>query len=55
MKPGIVADEMFPEGTSAIMDMDDETGSNVVFEMSDKSLQAEFFNDFDDLNDDDDF
>jgi len=24
MKPGIVADEMFPEGTSAIMDMDDE-------------------------------
>ncbi|CAH1713418.1 unnamed protein product [Aphis gossypii] len=55
MKPGIVADEMFPEGTSAIMDMDDETGSNVIFEMNDKSLQAEFFNDFDDLNDDDDF
>lgn len=24
MKPGIVADEMFPEGTSAIMEMDDE-------------------------------
>lgn len=24
MKPGIVADEMFPEGNSAIMDMDDE-------------------------------
>lgn len=24
MKPGIVADEMFPEGTSAIMDIDDE-------------------------------
>jgi len=24
MKPGIVADEMFPEGTSAIMDLDDE-------------------------------
>jgi len=24
MKPGIVADEMFPEGTNAIMDMDDE-------------------------------
>ncbi|KAF0749273.1 COP9 signalosome complex subunit 9 [Aphis craccivora] len=44
MKPGIVADEMFPEGTSAIMDMDDETGSNVIFEMNDKSLQAEFFN-----------
>jgi len=24
MKPGIVADEMFPEGTNTIMDMEDE-------------------------------
>lgn len=24
MKPGIVADEMFPEGNSVIMDLDDE-------------------------------
>ncbi|XP_026812827.1 COP9 signalosome complex subunit 9 [Rhopalosiphum maidis] len=55
MKPGIVADEMFPEGTSAIMDLDDETGSNVIFEMNEKSLQADFYNDFNDLNDDDDF
>jgi len=24
MKPGIVADEMFPEGTNTIMDMEEE-------------------------------
>lgn len=24
MKPGIVADEMFPEGTNTIMDMEDD-------------------------------
>lgn len=30
MKPGIVADEMFPEGTSAIMDMDDEVHTSKI-------------------------
>lgn len=33
MKPGIVADEMFPEGTSAIMDMDDEVCINLTENM----------------------
>ena len=59
MKPGgsnVVADEMFPEGAGGqYMDMEEAGGSNIIdLTANEKSVHADFFNDFEDLFDDDD-
>ncbi|XP_046676627.1 COP9 signalosome complex subunit 9 [Homalodisca vitripennis] len=59
MKPitAIVADEMFPEGAGFGMDLEDAggaTGLLVDLAANEKTVHADFFNDFDDLYDDDD-
>lgn len=58
MKPtasNLVADEMFPEGPGAYMDLDEPGGSNMVdLTSNEKFVHADFFNEFDDLFDDDD-
>jgi len=59
MKPVVVVDEMFPEGAGPYMDVDDYQpgGSNSLLmdlAASEKSVHADFMNDFEDLFDDDD-
>ena len=54
----IVADEMFPEGTGAYMDLEEAGGSSGLLmdlAANEKAVHADFFNDFDDHYDDDDF
>ncbi|XP_021927754.1 COP9 signalosome complex subunit 9 isoform X2 [Zootermopsis nevadensis] len=57
MKPTVVADEMFPEGAGPYMDLEEVGGSSGLLmdlAANEKAVHAEFFNDFDDLYDDDD-
>lgn len=58
MKPGVsnlVADEMFPEGAGSYMEMEEAGGSNMMdLTSNEKFVHADFFNDFDDLFDDED-
>ncbi|XP_023017523.1 COP9 signalosome complex subunit 9 [Leptinotarsa decemlineata] len=57
MKPALVADEMFPEGAGAYMDLEEAGGtSGLLMDLTanDKAVHADFFNDFIDLYDDDD-
>ncbi|XP_078049018.1 COP9 signalosome complex subunit 9-like [Augochlora pura] len=56
MKPTPVADEMFPEGAGSYIDLEEVAGSCVLidFTVSNKAVHSDFFNDFDDLYDDDD-
>lgn len=54
MKPTPVADEMFPEGAGPYMDLE-ETASSLLTDLAaEKAVHADFFNEFDDLYDDDD-
>ncbi|XP_033229164.1 COP9 signalosome complex subunit 9 [Belonocnema kinseyi] len=57
MKHSLVVDEMFPEGPGPFMDLEMPGGSNRLFvdvSFDDKAVHADFFNDFDDLYDDED-
>ncbi|WAR27617.1 CSN9-like protein [Mya arenaria] len=57
MKPVLVADEMFPEGANSYMDIEEAGGSSALLldlAAQEKSVHADFFNDFEDLCDDDD-
>ncbi|KYM79628.1 hypothetical protein ALC53_09936 [Atta colombica] len=66
MKPTLVADEMFPEGAGPYVELeevmlcmyssDEVGGSRLLVDLtaSEKAVHSEFFNDFDDLYDDDD-
>ncbi|GLH00395.1 COP9 signalosome complex subunit 9 homolog [Gryllus bimaculatus] len=57
MKPTVVADEMFPEGAGTYMDLEEAGGSSGLLmdlAANEKAVHADFFNDFDDLYDDDD-
>lgn len=57
MKPTIVADEMFPEGAGPYMDMEESGGPSALLldlAANEKSVHADFFNDFEDLYDDED-
>ncbi|XP_076255070.1 COP9 signalosome complex subunit 9 [Rhynchophorus ferrugineus] len=57
MKPTVVADEMFPEGAGPYMEFDEAGGSAALLmdiTTIEKVVHADFFNDFDDLYDDDD-
>lgn len=57
MKPAIVADEMFPEGGGPYMDLEEAGGSsNLLMDLAanEKAVHGDFFNDFDDLYDEDD-
>ncbi|XP_039763842.1 COP9 signalosome complex subunit 9 [Pararge aegeria] len=57
MKPTVAADEMFPEGVGPYMDLEEAGGpSNLLMDLAanEKAVHAEFFNDFEDLFDDDD-
>jgi len=59
MKPSLVVDEMFPEGAGPYMDVDDYQGggsNSLLMDLAanEKSVHADFLNDFDDLFDDDD-
>jgi len=57
MKPALVADEMFPEGAGPYMEFDEAGGSaSLLIDLTanEKAVHADFFNDFDDLYDDDD-
>ncbi|XP_065216804.1 COP9 signalosome complex subunit 9 [Planococcus citri] len=52
-----VADEMFSDGIGSINELDDSGNTNVILMDSsaiDKTVHADFFNDFEDLFDDDD-
>ncbi|XP_012283661.1 COP9 signalosome complex subunit 9 [Orussus abietinus] len=58
MKPTPVADEMFPEGAGPFTDLEEAGGSSgllVDLPSTEKAVHADFFNDFDDLFNDDDF
>ncbi|XP_065164922.1 COP9 signalosome complex subunit 9 [Atheta coriaria] len=57
MKPAVVADEMFPEGAGPYMDLEEAGGSSGLLmdlAANEKFVHADFYNDFDDLYDDDD-
>ncbi|XP_015113953.1 COP9 signalosome complex subunit 9 [Diachasma alloeum] len=57
MKPTPVADEMFPEGAGPYMDLEEAGGlSNLLMDLAanEKAVHADFFNDFEDLYDDND-
>jgi len=57
MKPSLVADEMFPEGAGPYMDLEEAGGSSGLLmdlAANEKSVHADFFNDFEDLFDDED-
>jgi len=57
MKPTVVADELFPEGAGPYMDLEevgDFSGLLMDLAANEKAVHADFFNDFDDLYDDDD-
>lgn len=55
MKPAV--DEMFPEGAGPYVDLDEAGGSTGLLmdlAANEKAVHADFFNDFEDLFDDDD-
>ncbi|KAB0362780.1 hypothetical protein FD754_006936 [Muntiacus muntjak] len=55
MKPAV--DEMFPEGSGPYVDLDEAGGSTGLLmdlAANEKAVHADFFNDFEDLFDDDD-
>ncbi|KAF9822982.1 hypothetical protein SFRURICE_018156 [Spodoptera frugiperda] len=57
MKPTVAADEMFPEGVGPYMDLEEAGGpSNLLMDLAanEKAVHSDFFNDFEDLFDDDD-
>ncbi|XP_017753517.1 PREDICTED: myeloma-overexpressed gene 2 protein homolog [Eufriesea mexicana] len=57
MKPNtLVADEMFPEGGGSYIELEEVGGSRLLVDLtaSEKAVHADFFNDFNDLYDDDD-
>uniref|UniRef100_A0A0B6Y0P1 COP9 signalosome complex subunit 9 n=1 Tax=Arion vulgaris TaxID=1028688 RepID=A0A0B6Y0P1_9EUPU len=58
MRPAaIVADEMFPEGAGSYMEMEEAGGSSALLmdlAANEKAVHSDFFNEFDDLYDDDD-
>ncbi|TGZ46970.1 COP9 signalosome complex subunit 9 [Pogonomyrmex barbatus] len=56
MKPTLVADEMFPEGAGPYVELEEVGGSRLLVDLtaSEKAVHSEFFNEFDDLYDDDD-
>lgn len=58
MKPTIVADEMFPEGVQPFIDLDEvvASGSTLAIDLTqnEKLVHNDFFNQFDDLMDDED-
>jgi len=57
MKPRVVVDEMFPEGAGPYMDLEeagDFSGLLMDLAANEKTVHADFFNDFDDLYNDDD-
>lgn len=58
MKPAaIVADEMFPEGAGPYMDIEEAGGSSALLmdlAANEKSVHSDFFNEFEDLFDDED-
>jgi len=57
MKPSIVADEMFPEGAGPYMDIEEAGGSSALLmdlAANEKSVHGDFYNDFEDLFDDED-
>ncbi|XP_055625500.1 COP9 signalosome complex subunit 9 [Toxorhynchites rutilus septentrionalis] len=56
MKPTVVADEMFPEGPGPFMDLEEAGGSTGLLmdlAANEKDVHADFFNDFEDLFDED--
>lgn len=57
MKPTVAADEMFPEGVGPYMDLEEAGGpSNLLMDLAanEKAVHSDFFNDFEDLFDDED-
>lgn len=58
MKPTLVVDEMFPEGTGSYMDLEEAGGScgGILMDLTsnEKAVHGEFDNNFDDLFDDED-
>lgn len=58
MKPAVVAqDEMFPDGDAGWMEMDEAaSGGGMLIELAanERAVHGDFFNNFDDLFDDDD-
>lgn len=58
MKPTVVAqDEMFPDGDAGWMEMDEAaSGGGMLIELAanERAVHGDFFNNFDDLFDDDD-
>ncbi|KAJ1519959.1 hypothetical protein ONE63_004193 [Megalurothrips usitatus] len=57
MKPNVVVDEMFPEGAGPYVDIDEAGGSSGLLmdlAANEKSVHTDFFNQFDDLYDDED-
>ncbi|CAH0557291.1 unnamed protein product [Brassicogethes aeneus] len=58
MKPAIVADEMFPEGAGPYMDLEEVAGGSTGLLMdltaNEKAVHGDFFNEFEDLYDDED-
>ncbi|XP_041785794.1 COP9 signalosome complex subunit 9 isoform X1 [Anopheles merus] len=56
MKPIVVADEMFPEGPGPFMDLEEAGGSSGLLmdlAANEKDVHADFYNDFEDLFDED--
>jgi len=57
MKPTVVADEMCPEGAGPYMEMEEVGGFDGLFmclAANEKAVHTDFFNDFQDIVDDDD-
>ncbi|CAI9729445.1 Hypothetical predicted protein [Octopus vulgaris] len=57
MNSAVVADEMFPEGVGTYMDIEEAGGSSALLmdlAANEKSVHRDFYNDFEDLFDDDD-
>nr|XP_024219044.1 COP9 signalosome complex subunit 9 [Halyomorpha halys] len=55
MKPTLVADEMFPEGAGPYMELEEGGGSSGLLmdlATNEKAVHPDFFNDFEDLYDD---
>jgi len=55
MKPTLVADEMFPEGAGPFLDFDEAAGGCLLMDLAanEKDVHCDFFNDFEDLCDED--
>ncbi|PIK44239.1 Myeloma-overexpressed 2 protein [Apostichopus japonicus] len=57
MRPAVVVDEMFPEGPGSSIDLEEAGGaSGMMMDLAanEKAVHSDFFNDFEDLFDDDD-